>query len=134
MAIAFFQIPLSVQPQPGGEAVLVPPDVLQDLNYQFVLVKEGGEEAIIQLDTAETDVKKLDKDKHCTKLTEAKLKTLKASYPTPKLKQRYRVHLDAPEITSEPFEVDQQGDKVVETVQTVRSGFYLIDVPVVAET
>lgn len=41
MTIAFFRIPLSVKPQDWGQAELVLPDVLQGLNYHFVVVKEG---------------------------------------------------------------------------------------------
>jgi hypothetical protein len=131
MAVAFFQVQLSVQPKEAGEAELVLPKVLHELPYQFVAVKDGTEEGIIKLDTSESNLKKLEKEKSCKKLTEPQMAALKKSYPVPKLKQKYR--LPSPEeveTSSEPFALDDRGNRILETWQTVRSGFYLIDIPV----
>jgi hypothetical protein len=136
MPVAFFQIALSVQPK-GGEAELVLPKLFQDVNYRFVIVKDGGEEGIVKLEASEAILKKVEKDKACKKLTKEALKTLQQSYPRPKLKQKYRVRAQTEgrgvmETGSEAFEVDDQGNKIIETFQTVRSGFYLIDVPILS--
>jgi len=134
MAVAFFQVQLSVQPKEGGEAELVLPKVLHELPYQFVAVKDGGEEGIIKLDTSEGNLKKLEKEKSCKKLTEPEMEALNKSYPAPKLKQKYR--LPSPEeveTSSEPFALDDRGNRILETWQTVRSGFYLIDIPVLTQ-
>ncbi len=138
MSVAFFQISLSVQPK-GGEAELVPPKVLQDLNYRFVIVKDGGEEGIVKLEESEAVLKKVEKDKDCKKLTKKQMEALQKKYPQPKLKQKYRMRTQTEEqgeteTVSEPFEVDDKGNKIIDTFQTVRSGFYLIDVPIVSQS
>ena len=58
---------------------------------------------------------------------------------TAKLKQKYRMHTqiegrDIAESEGDAFEVDDQGHRIIETFQTIRSGFYLIDVPVLSQT
>ena len=133
MAVAFFQIPLSVKPKAGGEAELVPPQALQDLNYRFVIVKEGGEEGIVKLEESRQVLQKVAEHEDCKKLTERQLEELKQSYPQPKLKQKYRTREqieEEDEATAEPFDLDDKGNRIFDTFQTVRSGFYLIDVPV----
>jgi hypothetical protein len=131
MAVAFFQVQLSVQPKEAGEAELVLPKVLHELPYQFVAVKDGCEEGIIKLDTSESNLKKLEKEKSCKKLTEPQMAALNKSYPVPKFKQKYRSPSpEEVETSSEPFALDDRGNRILETWQTVRSGFYLIDVPV----
>ncbi len=135
MAVAFFQVQLSVKPKEGGAAELVLPDVLQGLNYQFVMVKEGGEEAIIRLEASTTDLKKMEKENNCQHLTESQMRTLKESYPAPKLKQKYRLRTQSQEggeleTVNQAFAIDEQGNRIVDSLQTVRAGFYLIDVPV----
>jgi hypothetical protein len=137
MALTHFKIQLSVEPKGGGEAQLVPPPVLQGLSYRFVLVKDGGEEGIVQLDEPKSVLEKIQRNRNCTKLTKKQLETVRSGYPAPKLKQRYRArplvqeagpHADA---TAEPYELDDQGKRIVDDLQTVRVGLYLIDVPVV---
>jgi hypothetical protein len=135
MPVAVFQVPLSVQPKGGGEAELVPPPIVQGLNFHFLLVKDGGGEGIIQVEGAEAQLKPVERDKACRKLSAKQLETLRASYPAPKLKQKFRLHPQAAE--GNPAEagvgmvaVDEAGERIVETLQTVRAGFYLIDVPI----
>lgn len=133
MAVEFFQVELTVQPKAGGEAELVVPNVLQGLNYQFILVEDGGKKGILKLDASEAEIKKIEENKNCKKLAESQMKKLKQSYPVPKLKQKYRPQTQKASETataSSSFFVDEQGDLVVDTWQTVRSGFYLIDVPI----
>ncbi len=133
MAIAFFQIPLSVKPTGGGDAELVAPEVLQGLNYRYVIVKEGGEEGIIKLEESQQVRRKVAEQQDCKKLTAKQVEELKQNYPRPKLKEKYRTHQqveEEDEVTDEPFELDDKGNRIIDTIQTVRSGFYLIDVPV----
>ena len=137
MAVAYFQIQLSVQPKSGGGAVLVPPTVLQSTNYAFVIVKEGGAEAIVRIEGTDAVLRQVEKDKNCKKLTAKQLAALQESYPKPKIKSKYRTQ-EQPQATGAAplalFEVDETGNKVVDTFQTVRSGFYLIDVPILPES
>ena len=134
MAVAFFQVQLSVQPKGGGEAELVLPQVLQELNYQFVAVKDGCEEGIIKLDTSDANLKRVEKEKNCKKLTEPQMAALKKTYPVPKLKQKYQSPSpEEVETSREPFALDDRGNRILETWQTVRSGFYLIDIPVLTQ-
>jgi len=168
MPVAFFQVPLSVQPKSGGTAEILVPEVLRDLNYGFVIVKEGAEEGIVRVDASETDLKKITGEANCTRLDLASLKALYESYPKPKLKQQYQTKAPTPQplpataaiprppqvageamepppsqppqaevggnIPGQQFETDDQGNPVLITLQTVRSGFYLIDVPIVEKT
>jgi hypothetical protein len=168
MPVAFFQVPLSVQPKSGGTAEILVPEVLRDLNYGFVIVKEGAEEGIVRVDASETDLKKITGEANCTRLDLASMKALYESYPKPKLKQQYQTKAPTPQplpataaiprppqvageamepppsqppqaevggnIPGQQFETDDQGNPVLITLQTVRSGFYLIDVPIVEKT
>lgn len=170
MTVAFFQVPLSVQPKSGGTAEIIVPEVLRDLNYGFVIVKEGAEEGIVRVDVSETDVEKITGEANCTRLDLESMKALYESYPKPKLKQQYQTKASSPQplpatgeamqaaiprppqaageamesspfqppqvaveesIPRQQFETDEQGNPIVITLQTVRSGFYLIDVPIV---
>lgn len=170
MPVAFFQVPLSVQPKSGGTAEILVPEVLRDLNYGFVIVKEGAEEGIVRVDVSETDLKKITGEANCTRLDLASMKALYESYPKPKLKQQYQTKASSPQplpgagealqaaiprppqaageamepspfqppqvavgesIAGQQFETDEQGNPIIITLQTVRSGFYLIDVPIV---
>jgi hypothetical protein len=139
MPAAFFQVRLSVQPKSGGEAELMPPQVLQGLDYQYVVVKEGGEEGIVKLDGPDSALKQVERDKDCKKLTPRQLEALRANYPKPKLKTKYRTQMQLQSMGEAlpmpgAFAVDEAGNKIVDTVQTVRSGFYLIDVPVLTQS
>ena len=136
MPVAFFQIPLSVQPGESGYAGLVPPQAVAGLNYRFVIVKEGGEEAIVQIDAPDAELKQVAADAKCKKLTAKQMEALRKSYPPPKLKRKLRAPVQSRE-TGEaaakgPPAVDQPDSMLTNTFQTVRSGFYLIDVPVLA--
>lgn len=138
MPVEFFQVKLSVQAK-GTSADLVPPKILQDLNYRFIIVKEGGTEGILRIEATAAALKKIEKDKDCQKLTEKQAKERKESYPKPKLKQKYRVKTQPQEgeesgVGANLYEVDEQGKNIVDTFQTVRSGFHLIDVPILVET
>jgi len=139
MPSAYFQIQLTVQPQSGGSAILEPPAVLKSTHYSFVTVKEGGGEAIVKVDGPDSVLKQVEKDKGCKKLTVKQLETLKESYPRPKLKKKFRSQpqprdADAAAPAAMGMSaVDEKGERVVDTFQTVRSGFHLIDVPILTE-
>lgn len=135
MPVAFFKTLLSVKPKTGGEAELTVPDVLRSLDYDFVIVKAGAEEGIVRVEATETDFGKIEGDENCQKLSSEEMKQLYDSYPKPKLKQKYQKRaqakpVDVGETAEELFETDEQGKPIVTTLQTVRSGFHLIDVPI----
>lgn len=139
MTVAFFQVQLSVHPTEAGAAELVLPEVLQARNYHFVIIKDGGEEGIVKLEESDSALEEVENDNRCQKLTQEEMETLKNSYPSPKLKQNYREQIQPQdssesETVGEPFAVDEQGNKIIDTWQTVRSGFYLIDVPILTPT
>ncbi|TFH47362.1 MAG: hypothetical protein E4G94_00260 [ANME-2 cluster archaeon] len=138
MSENFFQITLSIEPKSEGNAELVSPKVLHGLNYHFVIVKDGGDEGIIRIDEHDAVLKEVKGDKDCKELTAKQMKTLYKSYPAPKIKKIYRKRnqiLGHGEVETavEEFEVDEKGNRFIDTVQTVRSGFYLIDVPVLEQ-
>jgi hypothetical protein len=138
MSEYFFQITLSIEPKSNGKAELVSPKVLLELNYQFVIVKDGGNEGIISIDEPDAVLKEVEENKDCKKLTVEQMKILQKNYPAPKIKKIFRKRTQIPgpgevETTGEEFEVDEKGNRIIDTVQTVRSGFYLIDVPVLEQ-
>jgi hypothetical protein len=129
---AFFRVRLSVRPRGGGEAELVPPNVLQDLLYRFVIVKEGGEEGIVRVEEPEAVLETIEQYKDCYKLTVEQMEALRKEYPAPKLKKKYRMGQQEHETgegrpMDRSFAVDAQGNRILDTWQTIRSGFYLID-------
>jgi hypothetical protein len=131
MAEALFQVVTSVKPKAGGEAELVLPEALAGVARRFVAVKEGGEEAILTVNGSAAELKALAQDEHCRKLTPEQADTLRESYPAPKVKKKYRPRSAGAAPEGGQFETDDQG-RIVDTIQTVRSGFYLIDVPIEA--
>lgn len=137
MAIAYLHVRLTVQPTRGGDAELVLPDALQGLDPHFVVVNEGGQEGILQVDAPKAILKKIAQDDRCTLLSLEDMNDLRKGYPPPKIKQRYRAALFLSTgaeagATQGSFALDAEGNRIVDTYQTVRSGFYLIDVLVVA--
>ena len=138
MAMAYFQVELSVNPGSEGRAELVLPKALAGLDYQFLIVKEGAAEGIVKFQGAAEAIKKIQKNKQCKKLTKKQMDKLKGTYPQPRLKKKYREKVeflegegDAPTAVK-VFELDKKGKRIVDTVQTVRAGFFMIDVPVLA--
>ena len=133
MGKAIFQVALSVEAVGQGNARLVPTKALKDLHYRFVTVKDGGDEAIVVVEASDAELKALEKDKSCRKLTPKQADSLRHSYPAPKVKKKFRAIPPAAKPAGGQFETDKHGKPIVDTVQTVRSGFYLIDVPLEGE-
>lgn len=137
MAVAYFQVDLSVRPAGDGGAAFVIPKVLQTQNYQFVLVKEGGAEGVVEIEASAAEIKKVDADKKCKKVSKKQAEKIIKDYPAPRLKKKYRQSIEAGktktavEHLTEPFEIDKNGKRTIDTFQTVRSDFYLIDIPVI---
>jgi hypothetical protein len=138
MPVALFKVKLSVKPGGGGQAELVVPKVLRELDYHFVIVKDGGAEGIVQVDAPKATIDEIEAGRSSEKLTAKQAQALRESYPPPRLKQRYRVITTPIEAEGgtlgaqvEQYATDDQGKPVVDTYQTVRADFYLIDVPVV---
>lgn len=129
----YFQVALTVQPKKSGSAELVPPKALQGIPFDFIIVKGDGSEGIIRVEAAEATIKKIEADSQCKKLTDKQVESIRKSYPAPKLKQKFRLRDQAdinPGKPDDQYVLDAKGNKIVDTFQTVRSGFYLIDVPV----
>jgi len=130
MPVAFFQTRLSLQTA-GGQAQLLVPEALSDLDYQFVIAKDSTE-AIVRVEAPAKTLEQIAADEACTRLSPKEAEKLRASYPPPQLKQRYR--LASPDDTGvEHYALDAQGSPLVETLQTVRVDFYLIDIPLTPE-
>lgn len=134
MTVAYFQIPLSVKPKNGGEAVLEPPKALDGLNFGFVAVREGGKEGIIRVEEAEAVLKNIEEQKDCMRLTAQQAEAARKNYSKPKQKSKFRMKSQVLKQgeAAEQYELDEKGSKIIDTIQTVRSGFYLIDVPIIA--
>jgi len=132
MPEVYLQVKLVVRRAGGGAAELVLPPQLEGVNFRFLLVKDGAEEGIVSVvDEAPSLVERLQKAVEITKLSLEQLESIRASYPAPRLKQKYRVQaVSEGETPTALVETDDEGNRIVETVQTVRCGYYLIDVPV----
>lgn len=80
---------------------------------------------------------KIEKKQGFERLNKKQMQDLQKSYLPLKLKQKYRVRAqtqeEGREMIGEQFEVDKQGNRVVDTIQTIRSGFHLIDVPILTQ-
>jgi hypothetical protein len=139
MPVAYYQIQLALQPTGGGQAQLAVPEALHELSYQFVIVKDGGEEGIVRVEAPKATLDALAKTESLKKVTEHQVAELRAGYPPPRLRERYRLVATPPadaevllgSASVEQVALDDQGQQVLETIQTVRAGFHLIDVPVV---
>ena len=127
----YFRVQLALQTLNGGRATLDVPAALRAVPHEFVLVNGGGAEAIVRVEQPESVLKTLAHEASCTKLTPKQLEDTRARYAAPSLKRRFRP-VDASQ-PSKGFASDKHGRPIVETVQTVRSGIYLIDVPVVEQ-
>jgi hypothetical protein len=141
MPVSFFKVPLTIAPKPGGTAEIIIPEILKNFTYHFVIVKEGAEEGIVRVEASESELEHITNIEHCVKLEPEQLKALYESYPPPKFKQQFQARQpiasstesDAPSVPTTPdgqFEIDETGNPIVQTLQTVRSGFYLIDIPI----
>lgn len=135
MPTAFFQVRLTVEQAGGGEMRLLPPDVVRSLDFQYVLVNGDGSEAIMQLVAPQQTLKEVDQDERCERLTARQMEALRASYPSPRLRKTYRVQpaVDSGAEAGRPgmqFVLDDQGNRIVDTIQTVRVDNRLIDVRV----
>lgn len=131
MGKVYLQVKLGVRPVGGGAAELVMPPELDGVDFRFVQVKDGAEEGIVVVDEEPSMVAKLTSAADVTQLSSTRQAKVRTSYPEPRLKQKYRapatpVHGESATV----FETDEEGRPVVQTVQTVRAGYYLIDVPV----
>jgi hypothetical protein len=79
----------------------------------------------------------LERSKDVRRLTPKQCEQARAGYPAPRIKKQYRLRSRASDQNADgllgDFEPDAAGKKIVDTFQTVRSGFYLIDVPIIGE-
>jgi hypothetical protein len=99
------------------------------------MVRDGGEEGILRLEQTEAVLKEIAKEPNCKRLTAKQMEALRRTYPQPRLKKKYRERMLAEasaenRFAGDAFAVDNAGNRIIDTFQTVRSGFYLIDVPV----
>jgi hypothetical protein len=139
MVEVFFQVRLTVEPKSDGDAALVPPDGLAGIDFSYVAVKDGGEEAIIRLSPTPGVMQALERRKEFTRLAPKRREQLRASYSAPRIKKQLRMRSNTSDLKpggnppKERFELDYHGNQIVDTFQTVRSGFYLIDVPIIGE-
>jgi hypothetical protein len=97
------------------------------------VVKDGAEEGIVTVEGTNAMLAQVAKDPACTKLTKDQLDAALKAYPAPRLKKK----LQPPAVQAETpgggrAVVEAPGNRPAETVQSVRAGFYIIDVPIVS--
>lgn len=127
MPQAYFEMEIKFKEIGSGQAEIVAPQILVDKEWRYVWVNEGEQKAIVQVEGADQELQAIEADPACRSLTDKRLSARKAAYPQPRLKQKYR-----------PVEAGvsgsgEGGEQTLETFQTVRWKFYLIDVPILAE-
>jgi hypothetical protein len=137
MPETFFKITLSLEVK-GGQASLMPPKGLKGLEVGFVIVKQGGKEAIVSVEGPQKKLNKLEKSKDCQKLTSKQAQELKEAYAQPRITRKYRLRTQAPAGSKdlnvdEQRETDEKGNPIIDNYQTVRCGFHVIDVLLVGQ-
>jgi hypothetical protein len=138
MSTAYFQIPVSIQSDPDATARLAPPRALTNLDLHYIRVDERRLKAIVRMSAPKERLQEVVEDQRNQELTQEQVASALNDYPPPRLKTKYRVLAQlraADEGNGEaqvidPFVLDDQGNRITDTFQIVRSGFYLIDVPV----
>ena len=103
---------------------------MQDVPIANRITVEESQEAVFN---------EIEKEKGCKRLTARQVQAVRKSYAEPKLKEKFRMRSQvqrpgAPAEGEDLYEIDEKGNRVLDTFQTVRSGFYLIDVPVLSES
>jgi hypothetical protein len=100
-------------------------------------VNAGAKEAIVRVEAAKQVLSRLADADECRELSIKQAQALISTYQQPKLSRKYRKPPNLSHSPSGPEPPVARGGKpeddqepVIETVQTVRSGFYLVDVPV----
>ena len=88
MPTANFRVTLAVNPTGGGDAELIAPDALQEVDFQYLIVKEGCEEGIVTLDAPNAALRELAEADGCEKLTSRKMNSVRRGYPPPTSGQR----------------------------------------------
>src|SRR5215813_355560 len=119
MPDALFQVHLTVRPTAEGKAEIVPPDALADMKFSFVAVKDGGEEAIVRLSAPADAIKALERRKGVTRLTPKHGEQLRARYPAPRIRRTFRAPANEQGARPSKFALDSEGNRVVDTFQTV---------------
>jgi hypothetical protein len=128
MPVVLFRVPIAVE-SVGGQAAPAVPAALDGLNYRFVIARDGAE-AIVEVDAPKEALERVAADAACERLTAREAAKLREGYPPPRLKRRFR---PAEAGAGGEYALDAQGNPVVETVQTVRAGLHLVDIPLPAE-
>lgn len=132
MAKAFFLVKVGVRSR-GAQANLVLPKALSEVKHQFLAVRDGGKEALVQVDAPKITLDKLATHEACKKVTAAQKTKLRGDI-RPKVKKKFRKKKSGRGEGGEAIEeieLDKTGKPVAESRQTVRVGYRLIDVPVV---
>lgn len=122
MPEAYFEVDIKFNETGGGRAEIAAPVALAGSKWGYVLVHEAEPKAIVRVEAGSKAHKAIAADPACRSLTDRRLEALKDAYPKPRLKQKYR----------RPPASEEVGERTLETFQTVRWKFYLIDVPVLA--
>jgi len=124
----YYEIEIQYQETTHGKAQIIAPSVLNKKNWHYVAVNEIQSKDIIQVDAdaSEHEIISLDSTIQLLNLTEAK--TVKNSYPAPKIKQ-HNIGSINKTVQVDNLAINKTKAKYRD-YQTVRWKFFLIDVPV----
>lgn len=127
MAKKTYEVEIKFKEAGAGQAEIVVPKVLKGSDWRYELVNGPEAKAIVQVEASTENHKAITADAACRSLSKKQTTVLKKTYPAPKLKRIYREL----EFTLAPEETE--GERILETFQTVRWRFHLIDIPIGAE-
>lgn len=130
MPVAYFETRLTLETA-GGAARLVAPAALRELDHHILIARDGGD-AIVRVEAPAKALEQVAAAEGTSRLTPKEAEKLRERYPPPRLKQRY-VQAAPDAGGAAPFATDSEGNPVVETLQTVRVGFHLVDLALSAE-
>src|SRR5262249_30083489 len=107
------------------------PERVRAMSYAFVIVRNGGTEGVVRVEGEDSALQALGNDPSCRRIDEDQLRSLREEYQPIRTKQRFQPDPTSPGRVATLL--DKDGNPVIETVQTVRAGFYMIDVPLASQ-
>jgi hypothetical protein len=129
MAEKYYEVDIQFRETGTGQAEIIVPQVLTAKAWHYVQIHGDGQKALVEVDASDDEQAAIAADNAIRSLTKGQVTERQKAYPAPKLKRRYPER--TAQLIAEEGKVEgATGAPVLETFQTVRWRFYLIDVPV----
>lgn len=129
MSHDYFEIHVELRETDDGRVDVGVPTALEGSSWTFVLLDERRGKALVELETGSADAEALQADGAVREIPGEELAEVAGNYRSPCIKQEYE---DEQAGEDEPEAEEPPAARLL-TLQTIRSGFHLADVPVNAE-